>query len=87
MNSLRCAAHKYRILAQGQIDFTLTSMLHPWDHAAGALIAAQAGAHVEMLDSGEYTAARQSGHLLIAPDKQTWNKLKKVFSFLLDETP
>lgn len=87
VNSLRCAAHKYRMLAQGQIDFTLTSMLHPWDHAAGALIAQQAGAHVEMLDGEEYTAARQTGHLLIAPDKQTWNKLKKVFNFLVDDAP
>jgi fructose-1,6-bisphosphatase/inositol monophosphatase family enzyme len=84
VNSMRCSAHKYRMLAQGHIDFSLTALLHPWDHAAGALIAARAGAHVEMLDGGEYSATRHSGHLLIAPDKVTWNKLKKQFSFLLD---
>ncbi|WP_299417554.1 inositol monophosphatase [uncultured Sulfitobacter sp.] len=85
VSTLRCSAHEYRMLAQGHVDFSLTALLHPWDHAAGALIAARAGAHVEMLDGGDYTASRTSGHLLIAPDKPTWNKLKKVFSFLLAE--
>ncbi|KIN74874.1 inositol monophosphatase family protein [Sulfitobacter guttiformis] len=85
VNTLRCSAHEYRMLAQGHIDFSLTALLHPWDHAAGALIAARAGAHVEMLDGGDYTATRLTGHLLIAPDKATWNKLKKVFSFLLED--
>ena len=85
VNTLRCSAHEYRMLAQGHVDFSLTALLHPWDHAAGALIAARAGAHVEMLDGGEYSAARLTGHLLIAPDKATWGKLKKVFNFLLAE--
>jgi len=83
VNTLRCSAHEYRMIAQGHIDFSLTALLHPWDHAAGALIAQRAGAHVEMLDGGDYTATRHSGHLLVAPDKVTWNKLKKVFSFLI----
>lgn len=84
VSTLRCSAHEYRMLAQGHYDFSLTGVLHPWDHAAGALIAQRAGAHVEMLDGGDYSAARQTGHLLIAPDKVTWNKLKKVFSFLVE---
>jgi len=85
VNTLRCSAHEYRMLAQGYMDFSLTAVLHPWDHAAGALIAARAGAHVKMLDGGDYSAARQTGHLLIAPDKPTWSKLKKKFSFLIDK--
>jgi fructose-1,6-bisphosphatase/inositol monophosphatase family enzyme len=83
VSTLRCSAHEYRMIAQGHIDFSLTATLDPWDHAAGTLIAARAGAHVEMLDGGDYTAARRSGHLLVAPDKATWNKLRKVFSFLV----
>ncbi|MGJ8597293.1 inositol monophosphatase family protein [Sulfitobacter sp.] len=85
VNTLRCSAHEYRMLAQGHADFSLTALLHPWDHAAGALIAARAGAHVEMLDGGDYDATRTTGHLLIAPDKATWSKLKKTFSFLIAE--
>lgn len=83
--SLRCSAHEYRMIAQGTVDFVLTQSLWPWDHAAGALICQQAGAHVEMLDGGAYTAARHKGHLLVAPDRATWNKLQKVFAFLLSD--
>ena len=81
--TLRCSAHEYRLIAQGHADFMLTPLLHPWDHAAGALICQRAGAHVEMLDGGPYTAARHEGHLLVAPDRPTWNRLRKVFSFLV----
>jgi fructose-1,6-bisphosphatase/inositol monophosphatase family enzyme len=76
--SLFCSAHEYRMVAQGHSDFVLTQSLNPWDHAAGALICERAGAHVEMLDGGAYTAARTSGHLLVAPDRTTWNRLAKV---------
>ncbi|NNE51159.1 MAG: inositol monophosphatase, partial [Sulfitobacter sp.] len=82
--ALRCSAHEYRMVAQGYSDFVLTASLNPWDHAAGALICARAGAHVEMLDGGPYTAARTSGHLLVAPDRTTWNRLEKVFRVLLE---
>ena len=82
-DALRCSAHEYRMLAQGHADFMLTALLHPWDHAAGALICAQAGCHVEMLEGGDYSAARHEGHLLVASDKTSWNKLKKIFGFLL----
>ncbi len=82
--SLRCSAHQYRMIAQGYVDFSLTGSLHPWDHAAGALICESAGAHVEMLDGGPYDAGRHDGYLLVAPDRTTWNRLKKVFAFLLE---
>ncbi|MFT6676518.1 MAG: fructose-1,6-bisphosphatase/inositol monophosphatase family enzyme [Sulfitobacter sp.] len=82
IQSLRCSAQEYRMIAQGHVDFLLTEKLLPWDHAAGALICAQAGAHVEMLDGGPYSAARHTGHMLVAPDRTTWNKLRKVFDFL-----
>ena len=82
---LRCSAHEYRMIAQGYVDFVLTESLNSWDHAAGALICQQAGAHVEMLDGAEYSASRNKGHLLVAPDRTTWNRLQKVFSFLLND--
>ncbi|GAA6174143.1 inositol monophosphatase family protein [Sulfitobacter pacificus] len=82
---LGCSAHEYRMIAQGHADFLLTASLHPWDHAAGALICERAGAYVEMLDGGPYNADRHSGHLMVAPDRTTWNRLKKVFAFLLEQ--
>ena len=81
-STMRSSAHEYRMIAQGHADFLLTALLHPWDHAAGALICERAGAHVEMLDGGAYSAERHEGHLLVAPDRTTWNRLKKVFGFL-----
>ena len=83
-HTLRCSAHEYRMVAQGHTDFLLTAQLHPWDHAGCALICARAGAHVEMLDGGDYSASRHEGHLLVAPDKTTWNRLQKIFAFLLE---
>ena len=83
-HTLRCSAHEYRMIAQGHTDFLLTATLLPWDHAAGAVICRQAGAHVEMLEGGDYTAGRHEGHLLVAPDKETWTRLRNIFSFLLD---
>ena len=82
--NLRCSAHEHRMVAQGHVDFLLTAGLNPWDHAAGAHICAAAGCHVEMLDGGPYTAARHDGHLLVAPDRATWNRLAGIFDFLLD---
>ena len=73
--SLRCAAQEYRMLAQGHMGYALSAMLHPWDHAAGALIVAEAGGHVRFLDGAPYTAARMTGHLLAAPDPATWDAL------------
>lgn len=81
-HALRCSAQEYRMIAQGRVDFMLSAGLHPWDHLAGALICERAGCHVEMLDGGPYDASRLEGHLLVAPDRQTWNRLKKVFAFL-----
>lgn len=80
--SFGCAAHEYRMIAQGKVDFVINTDLKPWDHAAGALICERAGAHVEMLDGGDYTAGRQDGVLMVAPDRTTWNRLHKVLGFL-----
>ncbi len=84
-STLRCSAHEYRMLAEGHADFVLRGgNLHPWDHAAGALICAQAGGHVEMLSGGPYDASMRDGYLLAAPDRATWNRLRKMFGFLVD---
>jgi fructose-1,6-bisphosphatase/inositol monophosphatase family enzyme len=81
-DAMRCSAHEYRMIAQGYADFVLTPSLFPWDHAAGVLICERAGGHAEMLDGTPYTAGRHEGHLLVASDHLTWNRLQKVFSFM-----
>lgn len=82
---LRCAAHEFRMVAQGHTDFVLSSKLTPWDHAAGALIVKRAGGHVACLDGSEYRADRRSGYLLCAPDAATWGRVRDAMAFLLND--
>lgn len=81
---LRCSCHEYRTLAQGGMEFCLSGILNPWDHAAGVLICQQAGGHVAMLDGSDYNAGVTTGYLLTAPDQDSWSRLRDRFAFLLD---
>ncbi len=81
---LRCSCHEYRTLAQGGMDFCLSGMMTPWDHAAGVLICQQAGGHAAMLDGSDYNAGVREGYLLTAPNKDSWLRLRDKFAFLLD---
>lgn len=80
--TLRCAAHQYRLLAQGAVDFMLATKLSPWDHAAGVLICQQAGGHAAMLDGTTYTTSSDTGYLLCAGTAATWDRLADHFSDL-----
>lgn len=70
--SLRCSAHEYRMLSEGSVDFSLTSNTKPWDHAAGVLIHQEAGGYSCTLEGDQYHVGLKEGHLLMAPDKETW---------------
>lgn len=83
VQALRCSCHEYRTLARGGMDFCLSGVMNPWDHAAGVLICRQAGGHVAMLDGADYSASLTDGYLLAAPDKDSWLRLRERFSFLL----
>lgn len=81
---LRCACHEFRMLAQGHTDFVLASKLTPWDHAPGVIVTKKAGGHALMLDGSEYRADMSEGYLLCASDAATWDRVRDVYSFLLD---
>ncbi len=83
VKTLQCSCHEYRTLARGGVDFCLSGMMTPWDHAAGVLICQQAGGHVAMLDGSDYDAGRTEGYLLAAPDEASWARLRDRFDFLL----
>ena len=87
VSNLRCSAHEYRLLTQGAVDFCLSGMLNPWDHAAGALLCQMAGGHSAMLDGSDYSAALRSGdgYLLSASSKETWDLLAAHFAGLLSD--
>ncbi len=58
-------------VAAGLVDAYYEHGLHPWDFAAGALIATEAGVRVGALDGGA-----PDGRLLIAAVPATWDALR-----------
>lgn len=84
VNSLRCACHEARMIAQGHADFVLFSKLTAWDQPPGAIVMKQAGAHVAMLDGSEYRADVKTGYFLAASDAATWGRVRDLFDFLLE---
>ncbi len=76
-DALRCSAHEYRLLAQGAVDFCLSPVLNPWDHAAGCLAAEEAGGVARLLDGTPYAPTLMNGRLLVARSEQTWAEIAK----------
>ncbi len=62
-----CSAYAYLKLLRGEVDFKLSSRIHAWDHAAGALMLAEAGGAVRWLDDGEpYAPQASRDHPMLA---------------------
>ncbi|MEM6825417.1 MAG: inositol monophosphatase [Pseudomonadota bacterium] len=81
IGSYRCSCHEYWLLVEGGVDFAISGHLQPWDHAAGELIYREAGGVARMLEDGApYSAARSTGHLLLARSPETWENLCELFS-------
>lgn len=78
VSSLRCSAYEYRLMCQGSVHFTLNAELHPWDHAAGQLIHREAGGYSALLDGRGYQPTINQGHLLLAPDRESWQQIKST---------
>lgn len=80
-SSHRCAAHMYRAFAGGHGQFVMLDRLTPWDHLAGTLIAAEAGAYVACLDGSLYDTSKRTGALLTATDPDSWQILaREIFA-------
>ena len=75
VGSYRCSAQDYRLLGRGGIDWVLAGSLKPWDHAAGTVIAREAGGVARMLDGAEYRAGMTRGHLLCAGSEEIWERV------------
>ncbi|MCM2401764.1 inositol monophosphatase family protein [Rhizobium sp. S153] len=79
--SYRCSAHEYRAFAAGHLHFLQYRKLMPWDHLAGTLISAEAGAYVRKLDRTPYRPYDFEGGILVASDEASWNELReKIFN-------
>ncbi len=84
--NLRCSAHEYRLLADGRADFMLTGLLHPWDHAAGALIYREAGGVARLLGGQDYRPTMTEGRMLCAPSEAAWHDLANRFARLAPQS-
>ncbi len=72
----RCSAYSYVKMARGEVDFRLSSSIHPWDHAAGALIVSELGGAVRWLDTGDPYRPQASAQrpLLASAAAEEWRE-------------
>jgi fructose-1,6-bisphosphatase/inositol monophosphatase family enzyme len=72
----RCAAHEYRMVADGHCHFLFFNRLYPWDHAPGWLLHQEAGGYSAQFDGRPYDPTRIDGGLICAPDRESWQALR-----------
>ncbi|MGM4909838.1 inositol monophosphatase family protein [Rhizobium sp. 768_B6_N1_8] len=77
LTNYRCAAHEYRTFAGGHVHYLMYNKLMPWDHLAGTLISQEAGAYAARFDGSAYQPHHVTGGLLITPDKESWDILRR----------
>lgn len=74
-----CSAYAYLRLLRGEADFALFSRVHPWDHAAGALMLAETGGEARWLDDGtpyQPAASSDRPYLASAPGRN-WADIRR----------
>ena len=67
---------EYIDLALGTTHFALHSRSLPWDHAAGMLIAAEAGGYAAFLDGTRYDPSIHDRAVLAASDAVCWARVR-----------
>lgn len=70
-----CAGHDYARLLRGEADFSIYNKTMPWDHLPGLALAAELGYFYAKWDGTPYLPGDHKGGLLIAPDKDSWEKI------------
>lgn len=71
-----CAGYDYPALASNTFQFLFYYRTLIWDHAPGALIVKEAGAHVARFDGSEYLATTNDSGLLCASNPDIWQAVK-----------
>ncbi|MCO6416245.1 inositol monophosphatase [Siccirubricoccus sp. KC 17139] len=73
--ALRCAAHEYRLAAEGHAHALVYNRLYPWDHAPGWLLHREAGGYSARFDRTPYSPVEFTGGLIVAPSRAAWEEL------------
>ena len=74
----RCAAHAYRLIANGHSHYVLYGKLMPWDHAPGWLLHQEAGGYSAQFDGTPYRPTVTEGGLICTPDETSWHALHQA---------
>jgi len=83
VSNLRCAGLEYLEMLSGRADFCLYRTTMPWDHAAGALMLAEAGGDAVRFDGQPYAPAQPTdAGLIAAGDPQALAQARAVFEAL-----
>lgn len=80
MSTLACAGNEYLDILAGEADFSLYRMTKPWDHAAGALMLAEAGGGAVRFDGHAYSPAQPvSAGVIAAPSPAILTEAQRLF--------
>ena len=90
---LRARLHRHHWLGSAGLDYLWLATgraqvgvggthgrLKPWDHAAGNLMHREAGGYSAMASGEPYTPLRLSGILITAPDRTSWNAVRRLMA-------
>lgn len=76
LTSLRSAGCEHVMMSSGRSHYAMYRRAWPWDHAAGALIHAEAGGYSAHFDGEPYGPARPPEQgLMLATDRASWKLL------------
>ncbi|HUI17504.1 MAG TPA: inositol monophosphatase family protein [Alphaproteobacteria bacterium] len=73
-----CGGVEYIDFAKARRHFMLSSRSLPWDHAAGVLIAREAGGIARFLDGSDYAPTVSEKRVLVATDEASWRHLQAL---------
>ena len=73
-----CGGVEYIDFAKARRHFMLSSRSLPWDHAAGVLIAREAGGVARFLDGSDYAPTVSEKRVLVATDEASWRQLQAL---------
>ncbi len=80
LSTLSCAGVEYLEILSGAWDFCLYRMTKPWDHAAGALMLAEAGGGAIRFDGAAYEPAQPlDGGIIGAASSEVLKEVKELF--------
>lgn len=71
-----CSAIEYQLVCAGGLAYSIHRMnLNCWDHAAGVLIAQEAGAFVALSDGTPYSPLLRKGELVVAESEARFHEI------------